>query len=754
MPLEKSFDALVHALEGYLSALQDAIQKSLEKDYRKSLDLLASFNQKLLRDLPQLVQSYPEYSDKLNEFYNLIYSITQSLVTAPVADLSQYSTQITQFIRDFINQIVSDAEKQASKVSDEITSDIDDTTSDIEDDTENITQVPSDNIATQDDLINIYLQGLQDEILKRLDDVSNKVNNESQSFWNGVGQWIGDRVSDITDFTKDVIDFIVGGFSEQTNKITDTVSQFFTSSLGMTLFEPFGVFLKPLEVLFDIADAVKTVSEVSKELSQSIKDSELLPSIGEGIHKSKELSQSLSVDTVLPHSPYSDIQKITGLSAATTYGGMPLISFLFPPLIQDIYNTSLGELARALGRETLQPYKISPNEACELRLLGKITPDEYYQICNYQGFNNDQADKLFERYERIPDLNVLATLYFRGFITKEDFKSELSRMGYDEWYHDKIIKSLEYYPSPADIVRFAIREVYNPEVRKKYGQDEDISQDYIESAKHAGLSEEFSRDYWAAHWNLPSVSDAFEMLHRGVISEDELKDLLKAQDIMPFWRDKLIEISHVPFTRVDVRRMYQLGVLSRDEVFRSYKDIGYDDWHAEKLTEFTIKSVEQDAEDEAKDEKNLTASEIMRLYSEDIIDEQTFRDLMKGLNFSDETIDYKLLLSEYNKFNTIRKMYIDSTHALFDKGIITENEAISRLSSYNLSSNEINGLIEKWKVERIPAARIPTYEQLTNMFIKGLIDENDYFNALLNLGYSEKWASLLIEMNRGKIKSK
>ncbi|GAH79863.1 unnamed protein product, partial [marine sediment metagenome] len=70
-----------------------------------------------------------------------------------------------------------------------------------------------------------------------------------------------------------------------------------------------------------------------------------------------------------------------------------------------------------------------------------------------------------------------------------------------------------------------------------------------------GLSKEWSERYWAAHWNLPSPQQGFEMLHRGVINVSELNMLLRALDVMPFWRDKLTAIAFRRLTRVDIRRM-------------------------------------------------------------------------------------------------------------------------------------------------------------------------------------------------------
>ena len=78
------------------------------------------------------------------------------------------------------------------------------------------------------------------------------------------------------------------------------------------------------------------------------------------------------------------------------------------------------------------------------------------------------------------------------------------------------------------------------------------------------------------------------MLHRRIIDPDELKLLLRVRDIPSFWRERLVQLSYDPYTRVDVRRMYTAGVLSENEVFDTYLDLGYDEEHANNLTLWTL----------------------------------------------------------------------------------------------------------------------------------------------------------------------
>jgi hypothetical protein len=143
---------------------------------------------------------------------------------------------------------------------------------------------------------------------------------------------------------------------------------------------------------------------------------------------------------------------------------------------------------------------------------------------------------------------------------------ELRKIGIHPSYN-ALYKELAYQiPPVADIITMAVREAFTPEIAARFGQYQDLPPDFVQWVGKKGLSREWAERYWAAHWSLPSPQQGFEMLHRNIISKEELQLLLRALDIMPFWRDKLIQSAYEPLTRIDTRRMYQLGVLNEPQV--------------------------------------------------------------------------------------------------------------------------------------------------------------------------------------------
>lgn len=167
-------------------------------------------------------------------------------------------------------------------------------------------------------------------------------------------------------------------------------------------------------------------------------------------------------------------------------------------------------------------------------------------------------------------------------------------------------------PGPSDLVRFQLREVFRPTFLARQLYDPTTDQffkdpnselpglrKFYNHMRENGFSVEWSNYFWAAHWELPSVQMAFEMFHRLrpdkfkdpniAFTRMDLRELLTRLDVAPEYIERLIQLSFLPYTRVDIRRMYRVGVLNEEEVFSAYMDLGYDAERARKLTEFTTK---------------------------------------------------------------------------------------------------------------------------------------------------------------------
>jgi cell division septum initiation protein DivIVA len=163
--------------------------------------------------------------------------------------------------------------------------------------------------------------------------------------------------------------------------------------------------------------------------------------------------------------------------------------------------------------------------------------------------------------------------------------NDLNSAGYADERKQTLKELTNIIPGVQDLIRMSVREAFSPEIAERFGQYQDPPTAVYPWADKVGLSKEWVDRYWAAHWELPSTGNGIDMLHRGIITEDELKLLLRALDVMPFWRDKLINLSWNVPTRVDVRRFWDLRTIDEARLRQVYTALGY---HGQDLEDYVL----------------------------------------------------------------------------------------------------------------------------------------------------------------------
>jgi len=359
------------------------------------------------------------------------------------------------------------------------------------------------------------------------------------------------------------------------------------------------------------------------------------------------------------------------------------------------------------------------------------------------GFTEEDVKRIFESARTLLHPDEVRELYLRDDITVEEKNKFLYANGFKGEDIELLTKLYKVIPPINDLVRMAVREAFTPEIVSQYQLHSDLPQEFIQWGKTKGLDEYWTKAYWAAHWELPSLTMAFEMYHRGVITYDEIMLLMRTQDIMPFWRDKILKISHNPYTRVDVRRMYAAGVLDREAVFTSYKDVGYDDEKAEKMTEFTVRYTQEK-------ERDLTKSEIIDGYKKGIISEGDAGYLLRQMGYDESESEFYLVRAQYDVSQKRKKLSLTNIKRFYIKGILSFNECLSKLGALNLPSNEINLLIQEWDIEKEGKSRLFPLAELHKLFKLRKLPIDVYRTELSNMGFSDKYINWFVQLYGGK----
>lgn len=414
------------------------------------------------------------------------------------------------------------------------------------------------------------------------------------------------------------------------------------------------------------------------------------------------------------------------------------------------------------------------------------------------GYSNDDINRLLIAATSMLSPDIIRFLYLNGNIDENLHDRFLTLIGFQPTNIFWIKQTYWQIPPVQDLIVMAVREAFSPEIANLFGQYEGYPQILTDYMKRQGIKEEWAQRYWASHWKLPSPDQGFEMFHRGIINEDTLRLLLRALDIMPFWRDKLINLNYAVLRLVDIRRFYELGVINEEQMYKEYLARGYNperaNWAVTWTKEFTSKGNEQEqaerrmlnqtvivkslnsgriSEAQAitmleelrysradaeliiavyQTDKEIEREDIViddnkkRLiklatdgYSQRLINHQEAIEMLVSSGYSLAQARLELEWHDYEVENQIKAHVVAWFKELYTTWKIDQQQFITSLGEYGFDANEINRLLAEFDILRETRTRAPTFEMIRRWFRNGIISQEQYTNELRGQGYDEKY---------------
>ena len=362
------------------------------------------------------------------------------------------------------------------------------------------------------------------------------------------------------------------------------------------------------------------------------------------------------------------------------------------------------------------------------------------------------------------------------------------RQGYNEMGQLQI-------PPIQDVIRFTVREVYDPVRRAELLSVPTPKEAYPTARKH-GFSDKVMDDYWAAHWILPSINELNTMIHRRVIDAEKWKRYVTLNDYEPTMIDNYNKIIYSPYYRVDARRMHDMNVLDDAALTSTYMDMGYDKEHAEnltiwtkvynsmtsireryskgylneeevtkeitatglpvkKVTELVQRIVKEEKPARVEKERELTKAEIIRGIKFGKLDSSEGKELLTGMGYTEDEADFLIetgtattekapIERDITRADVIRSM---------NRGLISKDESIKMLKDMYYDEWEAQFIVDAY-YEPMPTAeeaarnaKALTKAEIISGYKKNVITPDQTVAALMDLGYEEWEASYLVVIN-------
>jgi hypothetical protein len=383
-------------------------------------------------------------------------------------------------------------------------------------------------------------------------------------------------------------------------------------------------------------------------------------------------------------------------------------------------------------------------------------------------FAKDQAKRLglspelfdlamrLEQQRLTPDHYI--TLWLRT--KKEAHIDEIRKLGVSEDDIERLLYLAFSEPTPSDIVRFLVRDAYDEKAVQDNKYDEDFDRKYRQDAfDRVGVSKDLAKLYWRAHWQLPSPTQGYEMLHRELITMDQLRELLKLADYAPGYVDALIGSAYLQPGRIDLRRMWEVGsITDRAELVKRYSHLGYNAADSELLADFSIRVSERTAQNAAERKRSPIAREIVRSFVQGTMSRELATQALTGIGFTPEDADAKLKEGEYGRERDRTDRIRDAVGRLYTRGQIDRDTAVSRLQYYGFFEQEISIMFDSWDIDRelreLTEAerheRDLSRSDIVSAFDLGLLTPSDAFASLTAIGYDDQEATTILELSAAK----
>lgn len=420
----------------------------------------------------------------------------------------------------------------------------------------------------------------------------------------------------------------------------------------------------------------------------------------------------------------------------------------------------------------------STAEAINAFLANLITEE---QLSCYARANNDipeHLDPMVMAQGSKPNAGEAIQLWLRGIIDDKSLDLKLRENGFLRNYDWKYLKELAWQtPQVSDLIPFMLRDVFDETVVKDYKLDAEFNKKFTARAQElfrsAGVKEETARLHWRAHWDFPSNTQLYEMFHRlrggkgdteffryedengnkldepQRITKEDIKvtpDLiaktLAVNDVAPIWRERLLAISRPVLTLVDIRRAFQVGAITENDVYEAYRDRGYDEENAKTLTRFAVIQKKQSS---ASRIGKLRAARIKQLFKESSLTQDEAIELLSQMGLTREESLETIRVAEIERKASGRKVCIKAIRKRYLTADIDEADVVKHLQDLQIDQEQVIAIRDELRCELQYRSKEITAAMICEWYVNGLIDDKSYLKRLIRIGYHAKDAERIVK---------
>jgi hypothetical protein len=357
---------------------------------------------------------------------------------------------------------------------------------------------------------------------------------------------------------------------------------------------------------------------------------------------------------------------------------------------------------------------------------GILGDDQAVSMGALDGATPEQVHQYLELGGEPPPLQELLLAWRRGIIDEGRLDRALKQSPIRFEYLD-VVKSLQWLPlSPNEAA-------------------DSVNQGHLDLAKaRAAAAESGVRP---EHFDLmienaglpPGVSFAHEAWNRGLIDEATFTTMFLESRLKNRYVDVYKAARWNPLPQETLMRIYRHGGYTTEQVLERLGWIGIapDDRQALLAAENVGASAST---------VELTKSEILALFTDRAIDEATAREFLTELGLGDGEIGWLIVLAQIRQSKRYADAVVTRLRAGYVAHRLDQGEVSSIMDSLLIPPEQRDELISLWDLERLAVTKGLTTAQIQTAMRRGLIDPGGGRERLIQQGYSDADADVLVAL--------
>lgn len=388
------------------------------------------------------------------------------------------------------------------------------------------------------------------------------------------------------------------------------------------------------------------------------------------------------------------------------------------------------------------------NEATEAFVRGQIDEKTYKLWVEQNNYCWEPWQKLTQsRMDRVEPLMALQ-MWKRGFLTDEEFGEQVRKNGYTEESLTEAFKSLGVFIPPiTDLIRFMVRDVEDEAIEERFELSKEFDDKWKgrtkEWGEQQGITPEAAENYWKAHWRIPSPTQLYEMFHRTrhLAEDDPLKTTLgdvetalKQDDVLPFWVPKLINAAFRRPSERNVRRAFEVGAMTEEDVRINFQKLGLEDGIITDLIRWA----------------NINKSQVvlnrpeMRLFRDGMITEGEAGKVLRETLLPPDDINRLIRIAKLQGQKRFINRCETALRRRFLTGELEEGEVRAKLLNIGMPVERLDAVIESYQCEKFAQGKQPATTMLCIWLEQGSIDSDEFVRRLERVGWSREDAMRIL----------